>query len=1812
MRRVLSAFICLCALGSAFLITGCGPGLVAAGGGSVGAIFGLSGSDKKKDKNPAPPPPSTNVVPAVVVTSLIREESPAAINYTILDANNDLCSVEVQYSVGGGAFQACFQGTGGDGTTGLASSAGGVPHVFEWDFATDLGPQVTTDITLRIRANDGSTAGSWATLANQTIGNEAPEILNIQGSGSDIVLFTFDLADQNSDLGTLEVFYSIDQGQNFIPVDTDPLSPTYELIGNPPTGLLTSQAGSPGQFIWAAPLSLYDFVGDVLIQLRPKDQPSGYSAETLGSPIVAGPFSIDTSVNGPPTLQLISNLDGLSFTGKVPLNITLHDEESNASVVGVQFTFDGSTWFPATLETQFASGVAGPFLTTPSPTGYSIVWDALADIGQITPWSNNYPTVVLALTPADATSGTTVVTNVFSLVGNEEPAVLDVQALQDSGNIPIVVTVQDAQSDPVSVSIEYSTDSVNYTALSAADFVFGNPSNLGSNPVGEQNVLVWNSNIAFPAANAAAVTLRVTPTDHPPSATPTADLTGAPFVSAPFPVINDPSGAAPISIDVFTTDAGGTPNAVDDVTVVASGLVYFDRTINPASATVTSTLWKIFQTGADYGTLLTVGGGPLQYSQGSVTVSASVSDGNTFTIDDGINGPETFEFDSNSLFQVNTVPVPIGGLTTQDEFGQALTDAVNANPDVRITATYAGSGVIQFKHEIACNIGNAASVALGGNATDMAFTGGAGVIGTQMNGGNGTQRVLYQAPASPPAGSEYVTLYCEIDDPAYFTTVRKSYKLWWGTKPTGVTVLPASASLLVGGSQQFTAEVANLATAPQFVTWEVVGGSVNGTVSASGLYAAPSTLPNSNPVTVRASCVDPSVAPGVASITVQPEPTNVLVSAPANNPPVWVNPDLRLGTSITFSASVSPAAAPQGVNWRVYWNSQDWGSGNSTVGTISASGTYTAPQFLPSPDIVRIDAVSQAKPTVFGSFFVHLVAPPPTSFVVSPNTASVFAGGAGVQFNATNFVPANANQAVTWEINPVVGNISGSGFYTPPATSPAVQVVTVTARSAVDTMISATATVTVNPGASTAPTGVVIAPGEGITISRSQFSSPIQFSATVSPPAASQNVTWTFVGPGFGSLTQGGLYTPDPTAIDRVITIRATANASPNPFDEVDICITGDGQNWSEIGNFTMGRGDASPVWDPVNDRLWIVGGHSETSPSNHEEVPVYLSLASTPAIGAYSGISAGGGFPKAASAIMGVCDVTNSRLLAVVAQGASDYALVYSLDLTNVTGATPASWQLVSAGGITNAPKLDGTFHYHCWWDPVSEELQLLGDKGTLYRFSTDQGGSTPDDWVSVVTLQQPALAPVDPKLVAHAYDDTNNVHYFVGAEDGTAGAANKVWSLSYTNWKWQVVPSVGSPPGKGLVNCSAYFHNSNIYVFGGRESDKAGYHSDLYTVAITANANWTKVVNTTERPLPRGDAAFALAGFNGAYLFGGELPLKGSFGDLWFFDEGNGEFWPENADNIRPQGRKFAAGAFGLGEGVIFGGLCDHGVSNETWVVDFAQVSGTATWTRISANGDLPPPLWGAAAVWDPVDDMMILYGGDQASGVTSDLVDKYWAFDPSSDTWTDLGTGPGKRREAAMCYDIANDRIWMFGGRDDSGNRKNDLWYLNLSGGLPGNWVQCTTLVGTPPDPRTNATIGYDTRNSRLLVCGGDSSVSGPNRQLHAFTPVTSTTGNWGSLSILNTGSEENVSLSAGVYDDDCSRILHAPATRAKAQAVVIGTNGPVWQYLTPPVNNNTTAATGLYDPATGRYYTLFGERTISGRPIGTNAFRTFLLK
>lgn len=77
-----------------------------------------------------------------------------------------------------------------------------------------------------------------------------------------------------------------------------------------------------------------------------------------------------------------------------------------------------------------------------------------------------------------------------------------------------------------------------------------------------------------------------------------------------------------------------------------------------------------------------------------------------------------------------------------------------------------------------------------------------------------------------------------------------------------VTVSPGTASVPRNRTLQFTAAVQN--SSDQRVTWSVSGG---GTISSSGLYTAPATIP-SKPVSVKATSVADASKFGLASVTI--------------------------------------------------------------------------------------------------------------------------------------------------------------------------------------------------------------------------------------------------------------------------------------------------------------------------------------------------------------------------------------------------------------------------------------------------------------------------------------------------------------------------------------------------------------------------------------------------------------------------------------------------------------------------------------------------------------------------------------------------------------------------------------------------------------------------------------------------------------------------------------------------------------------------------------------------------------------------------
>ena len=96
-----------------------------------------------------------------------------------------------------------------------------------------------------------------------------------------------------------------------------------------------------------------------------------------------------------------------------------------------------------------------------------------------------------------------------------------------------------------------------------------------------------------------------------------------------------------------------------------------------------------------------------------------------------------------------------------------------------------------------------------------------------------------------------------------------------------VKVTPSSAQVRVNKTQQFTATVTG--TGNTAVTWSVNGvnggNAAVGTVSTGGLYTAPATVPNPDPVKVTATSVEDTRASDSASVTVQnPVPTLTSVS----------------------------------------------------------------------------------------------------------------------------------------------------------------------------------------------------------------------------------------------------------------------------------------------------------------------------------------------------------------------------------------------------------------------------------------------------------------------------------------------------------------------------------------------------------------------------------------------------------------------------------------------------------------------------------------------------------------------------------------------------------------------------------------------------------------------------------------------------------------------------------------------------------------------------------------------------------------------
>lgn len=243
-----------------------------------------------------------------------------------------------------------------------------------------------------------------------------------------------------------------------------------------------------------------------------------------------------------------------------------------------------------------------------------------------------------------------------------------------------------------------------------------------------------------------------------------------------------------------------------------------------------------------------------------------------------------------------------------------------------------------------------------------------------------------------------------------------------------VSVSPTTASLSGSGVQSFTAAVFN-DSSNAGVTWSIGAGA--GALSASTVtgvtYTAPSTIGATTTVTLTATSKTDITKTASAAITLNPTAAPPTITSVAAS---CVPASVQTGQTSQCAAAVTGTGAYSST---VTWSVSGVAGGNSTVGTISTAGLYSAPSAVPSTNPVSVIATSTEDTTKSGSAAIT-IGPALVSIQVTPAYPSVAAGGTQ-QFTATGTFSDSSTQNLTSTVNwtsssTAAATIGGSGLAT--------------------------------------------------------------------------------------------------------------------------------------------------------------------------------------------------------------------------------------------------------------------------------------------------------------------------------------------------------------------------------------------------------------------------------------------------------------------------------------------------------------------------------------------------------------------------------------------------------------------------------------------------------------------------------------------------------------------------------------------------------------------------------------------------------------
>jgi len=468
----------------------------------------------------------------------------------------------------------------------------------------------------------------------------------------------------------------------------------------------------------------------------------------------------------------------------------------------------------------------------------------------------------------------------FKVTGSGTAPVLYSPKLIPFANQPINST-----SPPSVVTVTNNETSAISISGITAPAPFAQSNNCGTSLGAGQSCTI---NVTFSPTQAKYYTANLTVADNTVTSPQTISLTGNGYL---------PVTLVPLAIS-FPQEATGTTSSGYTVTVTNK----LPATLNLSSIQTTAP----FAQTNDCGTSLGVG----QSCKINVTFSPTAVkyySGSLTITDDASTSPQIVGLNGNGVVPVATVP-KVGGLyfNNQIENTPSTPQPVTLTNNLHTPLTFSGMTTSPaFPFTSNCGDGH------GG--------------GSLAPGATCTVQLTFQPQAVASYNTNLVVSDNAPDSPQLIPLQGKGIA---GTPGPTVAVTPTGACILPSTTQQYTANVTGTpnTTVKWYVSGVLGGNSSVGTITSSGLYTAPSTTRSA---TIKAVTQGSPSYSGSAPVTVTTTPSFTIYPYVASIP---------VGAQQPFQAQVC-----QVPDSNATFTVDNIAGGNSTVGTVSDTGIYTAP-----------------------------------------------------------------------------------------------------------------------------------------------------------------------------------------------------------------------------------------------------------------------------------------------------------------------------------------------------------------------------------------------------------------------------------------------------------------------------------------------------------------------------------------------------------------------------------------------------------------------------------------------------------------------------------------------------------------------------------------------------------------------------------------------------------------------------------------------------------------------------------------------------